>query len=88
MELSKVGFIQTSVAKYNNKLGKGIHKRKHVEGGRRAMVGTRLTADQRAKLESLVGRYTKLTGVQATVSSIIADLIDKADGSFNNSELS
>jgi hypothetical protein len=88
MELSKVGFIQTSVAKYNNKLGKGIHKRKYVEGGRKAIVGARLTAEQRAKLESLVNHSTKLTGVQATVSSVIAELIDTAKCSVITSELS
>lgn len=88
MELSKVGFIQTSVAKYNNKLGKGIHKRKYVEGGRQAMVGARLTAEQRAKLESLVSYYTKMSGSQATVSSVIAELIDSAEVSVDSRELS
>lgn len=77
--LSNVTFLNTRVpaAKHINKLGKGIHKRKHVKGGRGIVVGTRLTTEQMAKLESLVYYYTETTGVQATVSSVIADLIDK-----------
>jgi hypothetical protein len=76
-ELSSEGFLRASNVKHQNKLGKGIHKRSQFRGGR-AMVGTRLTAQQVAKLECLIGHYTQTTGIQATASSVIAELIDKA----------
>ncbi|MGJ0391899.1 MAG: hypothetical protein ACR650_03950 [Methylocystis sp.] len=91
-ELKDVSFLQAPVAslvaKHVNKLGKGRNKRKNTKLGARTMVGARLTADQITKLEGLVGYYTKLTGVQATVSSVIAELIDTAKCSVITSELS
>lgn len=78
--IDTVNFLNTPVpvAKHINKLGKGIHKRKHTKNGRRIMVGTRLNAEQMAKLESLVKVYTENAGTQATVSSVIAELVDRA----------
>jgi hypothetical protein len=42
------------------------------------MVGTRLTAEQEAKLQWLVKASTEKNESQATVSSVIAELIDNA----------
>jgi hypothetical protein len=77
--LDTVTFLNTPVpvAKHINKLGKGLHKRNQVKGGR-TMVGTRLTPEQEAKLQWLVKASAERNGTQATVSSVIADLIDKA----------
>lgn len=87
-ELKNVRFLQPPVTKHVNKLGKGRQKRKSNKLGKRTMVGTRLTAEQMIKLEGLVGYYTELTGAQATVSSVIAELVDKAEVSVNSREIS
>ncbi|MGJ0510453.1 MAG: hypothetical protein ACR652_25685 [Methylocystis sp.] len=85
-DLHQVAFLNTPIPvakalagahRHINKLGKGIHKRKQVKGGR-INVGTRLTAEQMAKVEWLIEVYTEQYGTKATVSSVIAELIDKA----------
>lgn len=90
--LSDVRFIQQPVAKskskHVNKLGKGINKRKRHKSGRRIVVGARLTADQMAKLHGLVRYHTKITGEQATISSVIAELVDGAKSSIVSGGLS
>jgi hypothetical protein len=79
--LDTVTFLNTPVpvAKHVNNLGKGIYKRKQVNGGR-IMVGARLTPEQEAKLQWLVKASTEKTGTPATVSSVIAELIDNTKG--------
>lgn len=64
--------------KHINKLGKGIWKRKQINGGRPGLVATRLTAEQLAKLDALVTTTVEKTGIQASRSSVLADLIDNA----------
>lgn len=76
-ELKDVGFLQAPTTKHINKIGKGINKRKQIKGGR-TMVGARLTAEQVAKLDNYVSYYTAKTGIQATISSVIAKLVDDA----------
>jgi hypothetical protein len=75
-ELKDISFLQAPTTKYMNNIGKCIHKRNQVKGGR-AMVGARLTAEQVAKLEDYMSYYTANTGIQATISSVIATLVDE-----------
>lgn len=53
-------------------------KRPHNKTGRRQFVGVKLTPEELAKLEALIKTNTETTGMQASKSSVISDLINKA----------
>ncbi|GLI94979.1 hypothetical protein LMG27198_39710 [Methylocystis echinoides] len=54
------------------------HKRKHSKTGRRVMVGVKLTPEELDKLEALIKSHTEKTGVPATKSSVLSQLISEA----------